>query len=72
MGDITKHCPMCGAAPGEACTYTSTIPADHEMVREGHEQPHVKGDLRPDVHFYRGNDRSIAVLIPDEPPYADD
>jgi hypothetical protein len=71
MGDISKHCPMCGATPGEPCTYVSTLTPDHEMVREGHDVAHVSGDVRPDVHFYRANDRPITVLIPDEPPYAD-
>lgn len=60
MGDINKHCPMCGATPGRSCT---VISGD-----DGGPNP---GDERPEPHFYRGNDHPIPVLIPDEPPYAD-
>jgi hypothetical protein len=60
MGDMNKHCPMCGARPGERCKVISGDP-------EAGERP---GDWRSEPHFYRHNDRPIPVLIPDEPPFA--
>jgi hypothetical protein len=54
MGDINKHCPMCGAKPGQPCT----VIAGGEGLNPG--------DTRPDPHFYRDNDHAIAVPIKDE------
>lgn len=51
MGEINKWCPMCGAAPGEACT---TISSETRQTR-------------PTPHFYRHNDNPIPVLVKDEP-----
>lgn len=52
MGEISKWCPMCGAAPGEPCT---TISGDEA------------GQPRAWPHFYRHNDHPIPVAIKDEP-----
>jgi hypothetical protein len=57
MGEIRKWCPMCGAAPGEACTVISGDP-------DAGEKP---GDLRSEPHFYRHTDHPIPVLVKDEP-----
>lgn len=58
MGDMNKHCPMCGARPGERC----------KVIGGG--DGLKPGDWRPEPHFYRHNDAPIAVLVPDEPPFA--
>lgn len=71
MGNIDKHCQMCGAVPGDPCTYVSTLTPDHEMVRQGHDVAHNAGDPRPDTHWARHGTKRYAVLILDEPSYAD-
>ena len=71
MGSIAKHCQMCAAAPGEPCTHTETVGPEHVMVRNGHMQPQVAGDVRSDVHWARSGERPYAILIPDEPPYVE-
>jgi hypothetical protein len=60
MSRLDKWCIMCGAAPGEPC---KVIGPDAPGVHPG--------DVRAEPHFYRGNDEKPAVLIPDEPPYAE-
>lgn len=51
---IDSWCQMCGAAPGEPCTVISARSADDECVREGYVEAAKKGDVRSDLHFYRG------------------
>ena len=58
MPDRDSWCLMCGAAPGEGCTYANDDPA--EGVR--------RGDPRPGLHSVRGGlFERPAVLVPDEP-----
>lgn len=56
-GDLNKHCPMCGAKPGEPCRVVS----GGEGLNPGGE--------RPDPHAVRHDDQAAAVLIPDEPGF---
>lgn len=67
MGDINKWCQMCGAAPGEPCTYISDNPPNEP---EWQEPGRKAGAPRPDVHWARDADHKPAVLIPDEPPWS--
>lgn len=57
MGDISKHCPTCGAKPGDPCTVVSRAPEDNL----------TPGEPRPTPHFYRHNDHAIEVSVKDEP-----
>lgn len=66
MGSVEKWCPMCGAAPGEPCTFISPDLHDNNDVPPGR-----AGDPRPEPHFYRHNDGPISVLIKDEPDFGE-
>lgn len=57
MDQMDKHCPMCGAKPGEPCTIISD-------TTQG-----AVGTPRPSPHFYRANDEPIGTPVKDEPPY---
>jgi hypothetical protein len=58
-GDMNKHCPVCGARPGERCQTIGWEPGEPIAAR-----------WREEPHFYRGNDRPVGTLVPDEPPFA--
>jgi len=62
MNRLEKWCHMCGAAPGEPC----------KVVSGSGEQGDRPGDARPDTHWARTMEEKPAVLIPDEPDYADE
>jgi hypothetical protein len=56
-----KWCMVCGAAPSEPCTYTSTVHDEH------HDQ--TAGEVRDGDHWARGQDKEPAVLLRNEPSW---